>query len=206
MLILSRRWWAVLLLLMISSTAQATPKDVYEQALILAGHGKYQQAISLLKGGANSLPAASLWQSRLQAASVLIASLASQQVITRPGVNPYLLLAVQYQQQHPPPSVIRSWWPTVLATVIPGAGHAWLGRWHDAITAAIMIWPMLLLTLWAWHRNMGPVTVFFAVITLWLWSGTVFSATLLSGRATLDAYHLWWLGVWQASGLPGHLS
>ncbi len=205
MVILSRQWWAILLTLIISTTAQAAPKDVYDQALALAAHGEYQQAISLLKGGANSLPVTSVWQSRLQAAHVLIASRASQQTIASPGVNPYLLLAAQYQQQHPPPSATKNWWPTVLATILPGAGHAWLGRWHDAATAALMVWPMLLLTLWAWHRNMGPVTVFFAVITLWLWSGTVFSATLLSGRIALDAYDLWWQSVWQASGLPGQV-
>ena len=67
----------------------------------------------------------------------------------------------------------------------------------------MLVWPMLLLTLWAARRHMGPVTVFFALITVWLWSGTVFSSMSLAERASFEAYTLWWQGLWQASGLQG---
>jgi len=50
---------------------------------------------------------------------------------------------------------------------------------------------------------MGPVTVFFVLTTLWLWSGSVFSAVSLAERGSFEAYVLWWQGLWQASGLPG---
>ena len=93
--------------------------------------------------------------------------------------------------------------PAILATIFPGAGHAWQGRWQDAWVAAIMVWPMLILTLWAASRRMGPVTIFFAMITAWLWSGTVFSSISLAERGGMESYLLWWQGVWQASGLPG---
>ena len=99
--------------------------------------------------------------------------------------------------------MLADWLPGLLATIFPGAGHAWQERWNDAVVAAIMVWPMLILTLWAAYRRMGPVTIFFAMITAWLWSGTVFSAISLAERGDVEAYLVWWQGLWQASALPG---
>jgi len=59
-----------------------------------------------------------------------------------------------------------------------------------------------LFTFWADRRDMGPVTVFFAMITAWLWSGMVFSATSLAERGGYELYYAWWQQLWQASGLP----
>ncbi|HXH64764.1 MAG TPA: hypothetical protein VNH42_04550, partial [Mariprofundaceae bacterium] len=119
------------------------------------------------------------------------------------GHDAYAQMIRAYLQHEPVPAPRSAWMPAVLAALLPGSGHLWLGRPHDAWVAAVMVWPMLLLTLWAYRRGMGPVTVFFALVTVWLWSGTVFSAWSLAERGDFEAYLTWWQGLWQASALPG---
>jgi hypothetical protein len=155
----------------------------------------------MLAGAAETAP--EVWRERMQDAAALIAMRDRQgrQFSSVIGPNGALIEAYVHTHAAPPPANPRV--AGILAAVLPGAGHAWLGRWHDAGIAALMVWPMLLLTLWSWRRRMGPLTVFFMLLTLWLWSGSVFSAVSLSERGGFEAYAHWWQGLWQASGLPG---
>lgn len=177
-------------------------EDVYKAALALAAEGRARESIAMLQGAAH-LSGDALWRDRMALAARLIDM--RQTRATDPGVgnSANYRLAAAYLQAVPLPVADAGRTPAVLATLLPGAGHAWLGRWHDAGVAALMVWPMLILTLWAARRKMGPVTLFFALITVWLWSGTVFSAHSLSERTALESYMLWWQGLWQASALPG---
>jgi len=171
----------------------------------MAAQGKLNTAIAMLQGAAQSTFPMSPWQARMQAAAALLRMQQAQQTALEAGDNIYLQLAHRYAQQTPLAINNNTIMPAVLAALLPGAGHAWLGRWHDAWTAALLVLPMLALTLWAMRRKMGPVTVFFSLITLWLWSGTVFSAISLTQRGMAEVYILWWQGCWLASGLTGHV-
>jgi len=192
--------------------SQAGEAEAYQQAINLAAQQRDAEAIAALSALAEALPTRQTWQERAQAAQALLhIRMQHQENLNALGfapksqanqANPYLNLAHHYASSHPFTKPITTWPATLLASLFPGAGHAWLGRWNDASTAALMVWPILLLTLWAYRRGMGPVTVFFALITVGLWSGTVFSATSLAERGSLDAYMLWWQHIWQASGLP----
>jgi len=205
------RWRAVLasifLLALCGSqvaVADEAERLVYDRALQLAAAGNDTAALEHLAGALPLLRPQGPWQGRFEAAMGLLemrrhAALRSQ----LPDGSPESLLVAGYLQQHPAPQPDSAWAAAVLATLLPGAGHAWLQRWHDAGVAALLVWPMLLLTLWAARRRMGPVTVFFAMLTVWLWSGTVFSALSLAERGNAEAYAVWWSGAWQASGLPG---
>lgn len=185
--------------------SQAGPAEAYRMAINLAAQGQEQQSITTLSALIETEPAQSSWRERMFAAKQLIRMKTEQQadIPLQSSPNPYIRLASAYVRSHPLLQEIERWPAAVLATLFPGAGHAWLGRWHDARTAALMVWPMLLLTLWAYKRGMGPVTLFFALITLWLWSGTVFSAISLAERGDVETYMIWWQNVWQSSGLPG---
>jgi len=201
---------AILLALFLSllssvALAESPAANVYKGAIELAAAGQPDAAVERLAAAAEMLPGESVWRARMILASSMIRMRAHQQVELPKlqGFSAYVSLASAYLQNNPPPQEESNWVVTLLATLLPGAGHAWLGRWHDAMVAAFLVWPMLLLTLWAAYRRMGPVTVFFGLITAWLWSGTVFSAISLSERGGLEAYLLWWQGLWQASGLPG---
>jgi len=162
----------------------------------------------MLAGAVDKLRGQGIWRERMQAAGALL-EMRKRQVMKPPlTFNPapnssHAGLMDQYIHHHPSPELVKAWIPGLLATLFPGSGHAWLGRWHDAAVAAILVWPMLLLTFWAWKRRMGPVTVFFGLLTLWLWSGTVFSAVSLAERGGMEAYMAWWQGLWQFTGLPG---
>jgi len=184
---------------------QAGPSEAYQQAINLATQGHDDKATAAFSALAEALPPQNSWHERMFAAQQLISMRMAQQTTlpsqTRP--NPYLTMASAYASSHPQLHESKTWPAATLATLFPGAGHAWQGRWHDARTAAMMVWPILLLTLWAYKRRMGPVTLFFALITLWLWSGTVFSAISLAERGNLETYLIWWQNTWQASGLPG---
>ncbi len=184
---------------------QAATAEAYQQAIDLAAQGHDQQASTALGMLIETLPQQSIWLQRMQAAQQLIMMRIKRSPELPPfnNTNPYLNLASNHIDNNTANTEADSWPITVLATVFPGAGHAWLGRWHDAYTAALMVWPMLLLTLWALKRSMGPVTVFFALITIWLWSGTVFSAISLAERGNLEHYLIWWQQVWLAAALPG---
>ncbi|MDX8392803.1 MAG: hypothetical protein R8K53_09630 [Mariprofundaceae bacterium] len=197
------RYISLFLLLIISMPmlAEATPADAYRQALVLASQGRDVQAVAMLRGVAAS--SSGIWQERAATAGKLIEMRQQRHVSMLEVDSLHGVLLAKYQQQHAPPQAIDSRLTGFLATIFPGAGHAWLGRWHDAGIAALMVWPMLLLTFWAAKRKMGPVTVFFALLSLWLWSGSVFSAVSLAERSAFEMYIVWWQGLWQASGLPG---
>ena len=181
----------------------ATPKQVYHVAIELAAHDKTKESIAALQAASALLPEQNLWKSRMLAAAILLTIKQQHQTSIPPSNNLNLNLARHFAAQHPLPPITHIWMPAILATLIPGAGHLWLGRPHDAWVACLMVVPIFLLTIWAWRRSMGPVTVFFALITLWLWSGTIFSAISLSERATMEAYLHWWQPLWQAAALSG---
>lgn len=206
----SRRARAPLVLLVLLCLAprplHAEPSQAYRQALAMAAEGRDREAVAMLNGAAAALPPAqSIWRQRMRAAARLLDIRRNRATrVTLPEASAAGVLVHRYLRTHPPPAPRPAWPLGLLATLVPGAGHAWLGRWRDAGTAAFMVWPMIFLTLWAARRRMGPVTVFFALITVWLWSGTVFSAVSLAARGDMEAYLAWWRGVWLASGLPGH--
>ncbi|MGD2063418.1 MAG: hypothetical protein PVF51_07545 [Nitrospirota bacterium] len=197
----------VIVALVLATSAYADPGTAYRAAMTLAEHGKDGEAIARLQGALDALPrgaGAGEWRGWLASAAALLEmrhELRLQPVLTES--TPAAGRIQDYLSASPPPARGRPWLPALLGAVFPGAGHAWLGRWRDGITAGVLVWPMVLLTYWAWRRRMGPLTVFFAAVTLWLWSGTVFSAYSLARRGDLQAYILWWQGLWQASGLPG---
>lgn len=194
----------VALALMVPAMATASPGQAYDAAIALAARGSTGEAIAMMQGATSSLPAADPWAQRLEAAHWLLSlRRARANAAMAPGDNGWVLLADRYLKGHPVPAAAPAWPVGLLAAVLPGAGHARLGRWRDAMTAAMLVWPMLLLTVWAARRRMGPVTVFFALLTLWLWSGTVFSAVSLAERSGAEAYMAWWQHLWLASGLPG---
>lgn len=195
---------AVLLAAMAPAMAVASPGQAYDAAIALAARGNTAEAMAMMQGAAASLPATDPWRQRLEAARWLLSMRRMHTGIAMaPGANGWVLLADRYLKGHPIPAAKAAWPTGLLAAVLPGAGHARLGRWRDAATAAMLVWPMLLLTVWAARRRMGPVTVFFAILTLWLWSGTVFSAVSLAERGGAEAYMAWWQHLWLASGLPG---
>ncbi|OIO69510.1 MAG: hypothetical protein COW19_07340 [Zetaproteobacteria bacterium CG12_big_fil_rev_8_21_14_0_65_55_1124] len=195
---------ALLLVVLVSAQApqaDADAGDAYRQAIALAAQGRDAEAVAMLAGAAELAPA--VWNERMRVAAQLL-TMRTMQGVELPSANGLNgALIATYGQMHAAPQAADARFTGILASIFPGAGHAWLGRWHDAGIAALMVWPMLLLTLWAWRRHMGPLTVFFSLITLWLWSGSVFSAVSLAERGAFEAYVLWWQGLWQASGLPG---
>jgi len=197
------RYVSLLLLLVVVAPmhAGATAADAYRQGIALAGEGRDAQAVAMLRGVAAS--SSGIWQQRAAIAAKLIDMRQRQDVSRLEIASLNGVLLAKYQLLHAPPQPANGRFSGIFATLFPGAGHAWLGRWHDAGIAALMVWPMLLLTFWAAKRKMGPVTVFFALLTLWLWSGSVFSAVSLAERGAFEAYVVWWQGLWQASGLPG---
>lgn len=202
-----KRWCVLVLVLGMLSwlPAYASPAQAYRQALSLAQQGKDAQAVALLTGASMTMSEQDgIWRSRIVTAKALLQmrmQRATNFHVMTPGIEANLV--ERFLASHPAPKPASPWMAGVVATILPGAGHAYLGRWRDAWTAACLVWPMFALTLWAMKRRMGPVTVFFAILTTWLWSGTVFSAVSLSERGMLTEYMRWWQGVWEASGLPG---
>ena len=188
--------------------AHATPEQVWQESMKLAQQGQDKQAIAVLNGAMLQAGQPNVWTQRFDMAKRLLKLRyeAKKHSEYRPplmaGNNQYELLMGNWLKQHPLPKVQDSIMPALLASIIPGAGHAWLGRWGDAGVSAMLVWPLLILTFWAARRDMGPVTVFFALITAWLWSGTVFSATSLAERGDYELYYAWWQQMWTASGLP----
>jgi len=193
-----------------SPAAGAEPAAVWQQTMQMAAAGRLAEAVAHVRGAEAVMQNADqqLWRQRMQLAAALL-QLRQQQSVditalpTDSGLTVQLGLMQRYMQQYPAPVVNSALMPGLLATLLPGAGHAWQGRWRDALVAAMMVVPFLLLTLWAAHRRMGPVTLFFAMICIWLWSGNVFSALSLAERASAESYLLWWQGLWQAAALPG---
>ncbi len=180
---------------------------VWREAMSLAAHGHDAEAVAALRAGAR-LAGDEGWRARMASAASLLAmreqARRGEMRVSAPALRgAHRLLAAQWLAAHPAPESGPVWPAALLAAILPGAGHAWLGRWRDAGVAAMLTWPMLILTFWAARRRMGPVTVFFALISLWLWSGSVFSAISLAERGSWEAYLAWWQGLWQAAGLPG---
>jgi len=197
-------FFALLLFFAVPAHAEEPSAQVYHTAIGMAAQGKTAEAVAALQAASAMLPAQNMWQQRMITAAMLL-QMKQQQLHSLPALasNSNLLLADAYIRTHPATSPHNPWFAGSLGTLFPGAGHAWLGRWHDARMAAILVIPMLLLTLWAARRQMGPVTLFFAAITLWLWSGTIFSAISLSQRENMEAYMQWWQPMWQAAALSG---
>jgi len=197
-----------LLFLLMPMLAQGSPEQVWQQSMQLAQQGQDRQAIALLEGAILQSGKSNLWMQRFDIAKRLLklrrdAKVNSTYNTLIPNMhNQYDMLMKNWLSKHPIPTVEESIMPGLLAAMIPGSGHAWLGRWGDAGVAAMLVWPLLILTFWAARRDMGPVTVFFALITAWLWSGTVFSATSLAERGDYELYYAWWQEAWVASGLP----
>ncbi len=194
----------LLLGLLVPLTATvAAPEAPYRQALHLAASGHDARAAEMLERAASAVPAP--WKARMRTAAALLRMRHARS--SHPDLSgnrsPQAALARAYLAARPAPETGPAWPVAVLAALLPGAGHLRLGRPRDAAVVAVFVWPMLLLTLWAWKRRMGPVTVFFALITLWLWSGSIFSALSLHERGGLGAYLRWWQGLWQAAALPG---
>jgi len=181
--------------------AFADASDAYHRAIVLAVEGRDAEAVAMLAGAVETAP--EIWGERMRLAAFLLAMRGRLGTELPAGESLNVALLATYAHTHAAPPPADSRVAGILAALLPGAGHAWLGRWHDAGTSALLVWPILLLTLWAWRRGMGPLTVFFALITIWLWSGSVFSAVSLAERGGFEAYVLWWQGLWQASGLPG---
>ncbi len=197
-----------LTLLLLPALASASPQQAWNEAMKLAGQGSDRQAIALMKGAYMQHEAQSIWAQRFDMAMRLLQLRAEAKYhseysgVKLAGNNQHEMLMANWLQQHPLPETAGAVMPGLLASIIPGSGHAWLGRWGDAGVAAMLVWPLLILTFWAARRDMGPVTVFFALITAWLWSGTVFSAVSLAERGNFELYYAWWQQAWIASGLP----
>ena len=197
---------ALLLLALLAAAmpAHAGGEDAYARILGWAAQGRLAQALAACATArALMAPDADIWTQRIRAACALLALRQRRAVHLAEATTPELQLARAWIARHPAPAP-RASWPYGLASVlVPGLGHLLLGRKQDALVAAMFVWPMLVLTLWAWRRRMGPVVVFFALITLWLWSGVVFSSVSLAERGDAEDYLRWWAALWQASGLPG---
>jgi len=197
-----------LMLLCSPMLVNAAPEQVWQESMKLAQQGQDRQAIALLNGAILQSGQSTVWTQRFDIAKRLLklrrdAKINSTYNTLIPNNrNQHDILMQNWLSQHPIPAVEDSFMPALLASIIPGSGHAWLGRWGDAGVAAMLVWPLLILTFWAARRDMGPVTVFFALITAWLWSGTVFSATSLAERGDFEMYYVWWQEAWVASGLP----
>jgi len=207
--------WAVLMTVALwpAHAARADARDAWRQAMQIAARGDDARAAAMLEGAAQTLNAGAPWRHRMQTAGALLrlrsarmhppADAASRLLARLPANALETRLIRAWLARHPAPPPASPWVAGVLSALAPGAGHAWLGRWRDAAAAAGLAWPMMLLAGWAWRRRMGPVTVFFTLLALWLWSGVVFSSVSLAERGSAEAWLHWWRGLWQASGLPG---
>ena len=198
--------WLLLLFMALPAMAEdfVDAQVIYQLALQQAASGHDDEAVNTLNQALQSPFVDGAWRERLVLAAGLLemkAARASQPVFA--AATPQTRMVEAYLTGHAAPRQSIEWAPALLGAVIPGAGHLWLGRYHDAAISAILVVPMLLLTFWAARRKMGPVTVFFFMITAWLWSGTVFSVYSLTERTFAEAYLGWWQGVWQAAALPG---
>ncbi|MDQ6965263.1 MAG: hypothetical protein Q9M13_10130 [Mariprofundales bacterium] len=179
----------------------AATEQVWQRAL---QSGDARDSALMLQSAAGVLSESDPWRSRMLVAAELYTMRAEQAVRpSHPLVGRYGVLATGWLQQNPAPAPERVWVVATVATLLPGAGHLLLHRWRDALVVAVMVWPMIGLTLWAARRAMGPVTLFFTMIATWLWSGSVFSAISLAKRGGLESYEVWWRALWHAAGLPG---
>jgi len=189
----------------ISEAAQPSAV-VYHASIEMAAKGELNNAILSLQAASAVLPEGDIWRERMVGALALLQMRKNQEVTTGwfPR-NMYAMLSFGYIRDNPIPANAKSasaWITGLLAAVFPGAGHAWLGRWHDAGVAAFMVWPLFLLTLWSIKRG-SPCSIGLVIVSLWLWSGTIFSAVSLTHRINTDVYMQWWKLIWKASALLG---
>ncbi len=193
------------LCLVLPGQSYADAQQQYTEQLQQAAAGHSAQAAESLRRLASGLLPDDPWRARMLTAAGLLEMRTQRQSHLPEMAVPTLQqqLAARFIARHPLPETRATWLVATFAVLLPGGGHALLGRWHDVGVVAMLVWPMLGLTLWAARRRMGPVTVFFGLITLWLWSGSVYSAISLHERNMLEQYFSWWQGVWQAAGLPG---
>lgn len=195
--------WSLVVLFAGAAHAAPVASD-YQTAMQLAAQGQDVQAAARLRERMKHVEWDDAWHDRLEAAASLLESRSQFSAdIDLSNAPMQLALAGGYISGKPAPDKASTWPVGALSLIAPGGGHAWLGRWRDAGVAAMMVWPMIGLTLWAARRRMGPVTVFFALITIWLWSGVIFSALSMAEREAAEAYMQWWQGLWGATGLPG---
>jgi len=193
-----------MLLFSTQALAAEHAQRVYQQSIGLAAQGEVSKAVVALQAASAVLPHENIWHERMLTAAALLAMQKHQQMeLPKIESNTYQKLAEAYIQAHAGIEPVSIWPVAMLAVIFPGAGHAWQGRMRDAGVAALLVWPLFILTLWAAKRKMGPVTLFFAVLTIWFWSGTVFSAISLVERGSFETYMQWWQGLWQASALLG---
>jgi len=198
----------VCVMLIVPMMSFASSQQVWQESIFLAQQHKDREAIAMLRGAGLQLAAHDVWRQRFDIAMRLLELRKEAKYhseyngLKLSGNNQYELLMAHWLTQNPVPQTSGSAMPGFLAAIIPGSGHAWMGRWGDAGVAAMLVWPLLILTFWAARRDMGPVTVFFALMTAWLWSGTVFSAVSLAERGDYELYYAWWQQMWQASALP----
>lgn len=202
---LSVRICALVAACLYAAPVQAEPSEGYYAGIALAAQGQDKQAVQYLRQQMALVPLDDPWRQRIQAAAGLIEARGERKGSVNLEATPIQQsLAASYIRVKPAPGGEPSIWPVgLMSLMLPAAGHAWMGRWRDAAVAAGMVWPMIGLTLWAARRRMGPVTVFFAVIAVWLWSGVIFSSLSLAEREAGLAYVQWWQGLWSATGLPG---
>ncbi|RMG91470.1 MAG: hypothetical protein D6703_04975, partial [Zetaproteobacteria bacterium] len=162
-----------------------TDRMAYESWIAKAAQGDLRSSVKGLNQLAARLPSDSIWHERCQMASLLLEMRRQRSTHLPPIAMPTISYRLverkwrQLEQLAPPPP---SWLVLAGAVVVPGGGHAIMGRWHDAWVSFVMTGFMVWLTCWAFRRRMGPVTVFFGVMTVWLWGGTIFSAVSLHER------------------------
>jgi len=136
---------------MVAISAEYSDKkaaQVYQISIGLAAQGKLSEAIISLQAASAILPSESTWRTRMVVAAQLL-RMRQEQLTSLPSIknNTHLSLAANYIKHHPHPEVSQIWPVGLLATVFPGAGHAWQGRWNDAGVAAMFVWHFLILTL-----------------------------------------------------------
>ncbi len=204
---------AFMFLLLLASTPASAGEPAYQAArmaydswIAKAAQGDLRTSVEGLRHLAAGLPANSIWRERCQMA-VLLLDMRRQRSLHLPAMAmpsmSYRLVERKWRQLDQLESPPARWLVLFGAMAVPGGGHAIMGRWHDAWVSFVMTGFMLWLTLWAFRRRMGPVTVFFGVLTVWLWGGTIFSALSLHERYFAEQYMNWWQQLWLASGLPG---
>ncbi|MDQ7005105.1 MAG: hypothetical protein Q9N67_09410 [Ghiorsea sp.] len=158
-----------LLLLCLPMLVNAAPEEVWQESMQLAKIGQDRQAIAVLNGAILQSRQSTVWTQRFDIAKRLLMlrlhakSNSSYNILIPKSDNQYDMLMKGWLESHPIPQVEASFMPGLLAAILPGTGHAWLGRWGDAGVAAMLVWPLLILTFWAARRDMGPVTVFFCI-------------------------------------------
>ena len=130
----------MLLAMLLPGNAHADASDAYNQAVVMASSGQSKSATVAMATLAAALPAEDIWHQRAVAAWALLSMRTQRQTELPPlgQANANLTLATAYAATNPLLPEATSWPATALAVAVPGAGHAWLGRfpwtrWHRPI-------------------------------------------------------------------------